>query len=128
MKFTGREIFSFEPNAGNQDGEKSDQEKYQVKLRRNSSSTIIPLNAVRWAGQLDQSQIAATPAAAKEINESEPVTQRWWRRENASTSMITTPAMLTIISGAIKDRLTSGLVAWNKSILIQWPAALEYRL
>src|SRR6185369_2482711 len=32
--------------------------------------------------------------------------------------MITTPAMLTISSGAIKDRLTSGLVAWNKNILI----------
>src|SRR6185436_4265527 len=91
----------------------------KVKLRRNSSSTIIPLKAVRWAGQLDHSQRVATPAAAREINESEPVTQRWLRRENASTSMITTPAMLTISSGAIKDRLTSGLVAWSKNILIQ---------
>jgi hypothetical protein len=36
----------------------------------------MPLNAVRWAGQLVQSQIDAAPAAAKAINESEPVTQR----------------------------------------------------
>src|SRR6185436_4425288 len=97
---------------------KATRRNIKVKLRRNSSSTIIPLKAVRWAGQLVQSQIEATPAATKAINESDPVTQRCLRRENASTSMITTPAMVTINSGEIKDRLTSGLVAWNKNILI----------
>ena len=53
------------------------------------------------------------PAAIKAMIDSTPVTQRWPRREKASTIITITPATLTIASGAISEKLRSGLAAWN---------------
>ena len=85
--------------------------KMSVKLRRNSSSTIMPLNAARWSGAAAQSQSEEIPAAIKAMIDSPPVSQRWPRREKASTIITITPATLTITSGAISEKLISGLAA-----------------
>jgi hypothetical protein len=78
-----------------------------VKLKRSSSSTIIPLNALE-AGHVVHSQTEATPAARIARIESVAVTLRCRRCVNASTIMTITPAMPMINSGAMSGRLTSG--------------------
>src|SRR6266436_1257470 len=77
------------------------------------ASTIMPLNAARWSGAAAQSQSEEIPAVIKAMIDSPPVSQRWPRREKASTIITITPATLTITSGAISEKLISGLAAWN---------------
>jgi hypothetical protein len=83
--------------------------KISVKPRRNSSSTIMPLNASSEGVPDAHSQTVAAAAPTRPINEIVPVTQRCVGRPNASTSMTSTATEQTITSGAISDQLMTGI-------------------
>ena len=82
-----------------------------MKLSRSSSRTIIPLNAVRGPVHAACNQMEAPPAAMRAAIDSSAVSERSCRGAKASTIIITTPAMTTINSGAISQRLMSGFAA-----------------